>query len=232
MRFVERGTSLLLVRHEQLDLEAAEGIEEQNEKRRALEFAERLARNVVTFRHLGQYGDESKIELANLALSRCHACQGFTIWVEDKIIYPVKETTIAAHEDLPEPIRSDFEEAASIVNRSPRGAAALLRLCIQKLMVVLGEKGENINDDIASLVKKGLDVDIQRALDIVRVIGNSAVHPGTIDLKDDKATAVKLFELLNIIVEREIATPKRIAALFDGLPPTALAAIQKRDGKP
>ena len=99
-------------------------------------------------------------------------------------------------------------------------------------MVALGEKGENINDDIASLVKRGLDVDIQRALDVVRVIGNSAVHPGTIDLKDDKATAVRLFELVNIIVERQIATPKRIAALFDGLPQSSKTAIKKRDGKP
>ena len=232
MRFVEKGKTLLLARHENINMKAVAKIENEGDRNRILEFAGRLAKNVLTFRSIGQYGEDCKFEMANFFLSCCFACDGFTVWLEDKIIYPVKETSIIAHEDLPEAIRLDFEEAASIVNKSPRGAAALLRLCIQKLMPTLGEKGENINDDIASLVKRGLDVDIQRALDVVRVIGNSAVHPGTIDLKDDKATAVRLFELVNIIVERQIATPKRIAALFDGLPQSSKTAIKKRDGKP
>ncbi len=96
----------------------------------------------------------------------------------------------------------------------------------------LTEKGKDLNEDIASLVKKGLEVDVQQALDVVRVIGNNAVHPGVIELKDDRATALKLFELVNIIVERRISTPKRIAALFEGLPPGAHEQIAKRDGKP
>ena len=36
----------------------------------------------------------------------------------------------------------------------------------------LGESGKNINDDIAALVKKGLNLMIQQSLDVVRVIGN------------------------------------------------------------
>jgi Domain of unknown function (DUF4145) len=167
--------------------------------------------------------------MANLNASRCYSCGGFAIWLEDKIIYPAKNAVVEAHEEMPGPIKDDFFEAASIVDKSPRGAAALLRLCIQKLMPLLGEKGKNLNDDIGELVKKGLEVDIQRALDIVRVTGNEAVHPGVIDFKDDKATAVRLFELLNLIVERRIATPNRIAALFEGLPSRALEQIERRD---
>ena len=63
-------------------------------------------------------------------------------------------------------------------------------------MPLLGEKGKKIDDDIASLVRKGLEPDIQQALDVVRVTGNNAVHPGQIILEDDKATAVALFELV------------------------------------
>jgi hypothetical protein len=201
---------------------------EGNRKEYIKEFIERLKSNALTF--LRHDGDEYLAsEMANLAVSRCYACQGYAVWVEDRRVYPVRETTIAAHEDMPPTIREDFDEAAAIVNKSPRGAAALMRLCIQKLMPVLGEKGENINDDIASLVQKGLESEIQQAMDVLRVIGNNAVHPGKIDLKDDKAIAVRLFELLNLIIERRITTPKRIASLYGTLPAGSIKAIEKRD---
>jgi hypothetical protein len=168
-------------------------------------------------------------EMHNLTVSLCHSCNAFSVWIEDRLVYPVRNSEIVPHEEMPDVIREDFEEAAAIVDRSPRGAAALLRLMIQKLMPELGEKGKNINDDIASLVEKGLDAQIQQAMDILRVVGNHAVHPGQIDLKDDKATALNLFDLLNVIIERCITTPNRIKALFEGLPEGARKAIKKRD---
>jgi len=36
---------------------------------------------------------------------------------------------------------------------------------------------KNLDDDIASLVSKGLDPRVQKTLDVVRVIGNNSVHP-------------------------------------------------------
>lgn len=132
-------------------------------------------------------------------------------------------------EDMPEAIKADFMEAREIVNASPRGAAALLRLCVQKLMPILGERGRDINDDIASLVKKGLPVAVQQALDSLRVIGNEAVHPGAIDLNDNRETALALFELLNFIVERTITQQKKISDIYGKLPKSKLDAILKRD---
>jgi Domain of unknown function (DUF4145) len=98
------------------------------------------------------------------------------------------------------------------------------------LLVELGEKGDNINEDIGSLVKKGLEIEIQQALDVVRVVGNNAVHPGTIDLKDDAGIALALLQLINLVVERRIATQKRIGEMFANLSPGAREQIEKRDG--
>jgi uncharacterized protein DUF4145 len=86
-----------------------------------------------------------------------------------------------------------------------------------------------LNEDIGALVSQGLDPRVQKALDVLRVIGNNAVHPGQIDLKDDKDTAISLFQLLNVIVERCITVNKKIDEMYGALPTGALEAIKKRD---
>ena len=133
----------------------------------------------------------------NLHLSQCYNCKKFAVWIGERLLFPAHKSGVLPNPDLPDNIIRDFEEAREIVNASPRGAAALLRLCIQKLCQHLGETGRNIDDDIASFVSKGLNPRVQQSLDIVRVIGNEAVHPGVMDLKDDRDTALRLFELVN-----------------------------------
>jgi hypothetical protein len=72
----------------------------------------------------------------------------------------------------------------------------------------------------------------QQALDVVRVVGNNAVHPGTIDFNDDKGVASHLFALVNIIVEAAIATPKHIRGMYEKVVPQSTRdAIEKRDKK-
>jgi hypothetical protein len=175
--------------------------------------------------------ESANIAISNVFLSCCFSCKNYSIWLANEFIHPQQKSNLLPHEDMPENVKADFEEAAAIVDRSPRGAAAILRLAIQKLMRDLGEKGKNLNDDIASLVKKGLEPSIQRALDVVRVIGNNAVHPGEIDLKDDRATAITLLNLVNLVVERRISTQKHIDQMFENLPPGAREAIADRDGE-
>lgn len=146
-------------------------------------------------------------------------------------MHPKSSLAPLPNHDMEEGILKDYNEAALIVGDSPRGAAALLRLCIQKLCKQLGEEGKSINDDIASLVKKGLSPKVQKALDIVRVIGNESVHPGTIDISDDKEMALKLFNLVNIIADEMITRPKEIDELYNSLPEGKREQIEKRDGK-
>ncbi|TCK04492.1 DUF4145 domain-containing protein [Phorcysia thermohydrogeniphila] len=165
----------------------------------------------------------------NLWVSHCEHCKNYAIWYKGKILYPGSSIAPVPAKDMPEDVKEDFNEARNIVNASPRAAAALLRLALQKLMIHLGEKGKNLNDDIANLVKRGLPRKIQQALDIVRVIGNNAVHPGEIDLRDDEETALALFELINMIVEVMITQPRKIEELYGKLPERARLAIEKRD---
>lgn len=175
--------------------------------------------------------DEWGNKVNNLYISKCYHCKKMSVWVHDNIVFPYEKQGIPSNQDLPDEIIQDFEEARAIVGLSPRGAAALLRLCIQKLCVFLGEKGKNIDDDIASLVAKGLNPLVQKSLDIVRVIGNEAVHPGLIDLSDDRDTANKLFGLINSIADQMITHPKNVDELYENLPENKRRAIEARNGK-
>lgn len=161
----------------------------------------------------------------------CHNCSQVNIWFYDKMYYPDKGTAPTANADMPERVLQLYSEASSIVNKSPRGAAALLRLSIQVLCKELGESGQNINADIGNLVKKGLPEIVQKSLDIVRVTGNDAVHPGQIDT-DDSDTVSKLFTLVNVIVDYTIALPKRVDNIFEELPADKRDGIRNRDKRP
>jgi len=173
----------------------------------------------------GTYGTDFKF-------SQCNHCNQNSYWYNDRMIVPSEAPVPPAHLDLPENCTSEYDEARDIVARSPRAAAALLRLCVQKLMGELGEKGKNINEDIGSLVKKGLPVEVQQALDYCRVIGNNGVHPGEIELTDNPEIAHSLFEMVNFIVEDRISRPKKVAELYGKLPQGALKAVEKRDAEP
>lgn len=161
----------------------------------------------------------------------CTHCKNYSFWYKEKMIVPNSGNAPLPSNDLPEDIKTDFEEARSIVNYSSRGAAALLRLCVQKLCINLGGKGKNINEDISTLVKNGLPVKIQKALDIVRVIGNNSVHPGLIDIQDNQEIANKLFNLINLIVDVMISQPKEIDKVYNNLPEKDKKSIKKRDNK-
>ncbi len=186
------------------------------------------------WRNLDEAGSSTK---SRVWVATCENCGMESYWLahthdlaKSEMMYPASTGGAPPpHVDLPEDLRADYLEAAAILSRSPRGAGALLRLTLQNLMPHLGETGDNINQDIASLVSKGLDPGVQQAFDALRVIGNNAVHPLELNLRDDVGTVGALFGLINFIVEQRISHPKKLDALYAGLPETARAAIAKRD---
>jgi hypothetical protein len=161
--------------------------------------------------------------------SLCAHCTAYTYWHNERMIVPAGAPVEPPHPDLPEECQPEYEEARAVFSQSPRAAAALLRLCIQKLLPRLGESGENINSDIRALVAKGLPVAVQRALDYCRVVGNNAVHPGEIELNDSPEVAQQLFAMINFIIEDRITRPREIDELYTRLPQKAREAIERRD---
>jgi hypothetical protein len=187
--------------------------------------AQQFSRRVT----IGSISTQSRFE--EISVRQCGNCNRYIVWWKDVLTVPQYGGFELPNPDLPEDIRRDYDEAASIADRSPRGATALLRLCVQKLCRHLGYQHEKIDDAIGAMVSDGLPVKIQQALDAVRVIGNNAVHPGVINLTDDVELAGELASLLNIIADNRISEPKRINEIYEKLPATARAAIETRNAK-
>ncbi len=165
------------------------------------------------------------------AVATCSSCDGFTLWVNKEIVYPKKTTLPPPNADLNDDIKSLYIEASKILIDSPKGATALLRLALQKLLEQVGKSGKNINSDIKDLVAEGLSPKIQQALDLLRVAGNNAVHPGQINFDDNSEIAQKLFGILNFIAEELITKPKELEQLYADLIPTDTQGhIKQRDG--
>lgn len=171
-------------------------------------------------------------KIKDLSFAWCNHCTDYSLWIHSTMIYPLQISVDEPNEDLPEDVSFDYVEAAKILNLSPRGSAALLRLAIEKLVNQLESEGKDLNTKIGFLVKKGLSPKIQMALDTLRVVGNNAVHPGQLDLNDDPTIAESLFRLVNIIGDEMITRPREVENLFEDLvPDQQKEGIVKRDTK-
>lgn len=178
--------------------------------------------------------------------AKCSHCKDSSLWratdVEMSGFYP--KATVGEmlfpdfglapipEQDMPEDVAADYLEAARIFSKSPRGAAALLRLALQKLCKHLGEEGKNINDDIRALAAKNtVPPLVVKVADTVRLTGNNAVHPGEMSDQDFDHVAEKMFDLLNFIVKKGITEPKELEALYSMTPEGPRKSAESKDAK-
>src|SRR6516225_3593744 len=192
----ENAVEVLVLTPETVNVRT-EGKNEWNDITEIDQFVERLKRNEVT--HVYQKHSQSlKVKMANLHLSGCHSCSGFALWVGDRLVFPINV------DKTPALVEEDFEEAAAILNKSPRGATALMRVCVQKLMPLLKLDGKNLDDSMSSLVRKGLEVEIQQAMEVLQVLGNDPGQPTSLDTQEDKEMALRFVDSLKAILERRV----------------------------
>lgn len=165
------------------------------------------------------------------AASKCARCNKWSIWIEESLVYPVQIIVEDPNDDMPDEVKKLYRESAQVLSISPRAAAALLRLGLQILLGAVGGDGKNINDDIKKIVALGVELETQKALDILRVFGNSGAHPGEIKLDEDPGLVHKMYGLMNYVTDRLITWNNQINELFEGLPEGIKNQIESRDSK-
>jgi hypothetical protein len=120
------------------------------------------------------------------------------LWVGGRLVFPynVERTRHLVEED--------FEDAAAILNQSPRGATALMRVCIQKLVPLLKQDGHYLNDYISSLVRKALELEIRQSMEVLQVLRNDPGQPSNLETQEDKEMALRFVDSLKAILERRM----------------------------
>ena len=172
-------------------------------------------------------------DIKELYICRCENCGYLSFWYDARLCWPLNTGIVSPPDEMPDDIKRLYNEASSIVELSPKGSCAILRLALQKLCNRLAgqEEKNKIDGAIKKLVENGLPASLQKAMDTVRIVGNDAVHPGEINIDDNQQLAVAMFELMNIIIEKMIIEPKRIDELYNLMPQEKIQGIRKRDKK-
>jgi hypothetical protein len=120
------------------------------------------------------------------SLQRCPACSEDIIFLYRSIsnnninpyflAYPRSSSRLIP-DAVPDPYRSDFNEACLVLNLSPKASAALSR---RNLQTILREQGNTTKKDLYDQIEEispKLPSHISEGLHAVRNIGNFAAHP-------------------------------------------------------
>jgi len=191
----------------------AVGNVEEAEHDRKLKWAEQMASGRPFLEVRREFRNR---DVQNVSISYCLNCNQMCLWVYDQLVWPPSPRPEPELHAVPNE-RREFEEGSQILEASPRGAAALLRLTIEKLCKELGVGGESLKADIPLFVRQHVDTRVQKVLDAARMIDGNATRPGQIGLEDDRTTAESLSGLVNLICEKMIMEPTHLQAVYTRL---------------
>lgn len=169
------------------------------------------------------------VAIAGLIASQCDNCGELCLWRNGKIAYP-PVAAILPPNDLPEECLADFQEAVAVRNGSPRAGAALLRACLEKLLMKITGK-DNPSEAIKLIAQAGADPTVIKSMEILRITGNKALHGYAIAEDGDNAASFSsLVELISLIVEERITRPKRVEQLYNNLPKDEREKADRKNG--
>jgi hypothetical protein len=168
-------------------------------------------------------GANTHIDAAVLR-STCVLCEQRSYWIDGDMVWPEPKLGPPPSVDLAGEHHSLYEEARTVAPRSPRAAAALLRLLLEQLVFSLDTMEGTFNDKVDRLAHEGVITRrVVDALDAVRVGGRHAVHGGQIDPSggDDAGVVLMLFTIVNTIIESAVTLPRETQSFLGSRVPSS-----------
>ena len=170
-------------------------------------------------------------KMENLFAAECSVCNKISVWMNEKMIYPVVSPADKPAINMPDNVRKIYEEASLVSIHSPRAAAVLLRVAAEMLTAHLGEPEGKLYDRIRNLAKKkNLDERVINSFDIVRYKANKGgAHDNIINQIITIKEINKLFFSINYIVKEMINEPAKLDDIYGEIPQSARERIAKDD---
>lgn len=141
----------------------------------------------------------------------------------DRLIYPAVAPRHVPPE-VPARYSRDFEQAAAVVDLSPKASAALSRRILQDVIRErLGIQRHSLASEIdVFIADPGVPTSLANAVDAVRNVGNFAAHPQkdlhTAEVVDvEPGEAEWLLEVLDSLFDFAFVQPQRLAEKRDAL---------------
>ncbi len=149
---------------------------------------------------LGFGSDSAGFHAVEAAKCPADGCQRYIVWLvnhdgQRTLIYPsAQPARPPAPAEVPEAIRSDYDEAAAVLPVSAKASAALSRRCLQHVLRDAGGvTASTLFKEIQEVLDAGrLPSELADNLDYVRVVGNFSAHPekdqmGIVDVETGEA---------------------------------------------
>jgi hypothetical protein len=159
---------------------------------------------------------------------------GFSAKSVTKIIDPPEPARLVSAPEIPEKLRSVFNEAAAVLALSPKASAALSRRLLQQVLRdTFHLKHQDLSKEIEEFINRpGVPTELRDAIDAIRNIGNFAAHPNkdknTGDICDvESGEAEWCLDVLESLFDYGYIQPARMATKKAQLNAKLLAA-----GKP
>jgi hypothetical protein len=185
---------------------------DERERDRKLRWAERTASGRPLLEVHREFRSRN---VQNVSISYCFSCNEIGLWVGDQLVWPV---VVASPElkklEILAELSGDKGTMIEPLNASPRGAAALLHLAVEKLCLELGVGTYEPRPALAPAIQEEVDARVQNVLDAVKIIQDSSPPIEQNGLRDDRATADALPGFVNLICEKLIIEPRHLRALY------------------
>jgi hypothetical protein len=161
-------------------------------------------------------------------MAKCVACEDYSVWRSEWLIYPKSSTIPAPSADMPSEVAVLYEEARSVIPVSRRAGAALARATLEKLLKSQ-DPGASADDSLATRIEAVIpkvSSSLAKLLTLIRHIGNKSLHVE--DTPDDAVVLVLdpgqteivevIFGAINELVDELITKPKAADAFLALVP--------------
>ena len=170
------------------------------------------------------------------SLALCAFCQNNSVWLGERLIYPLARLGEESSPDMPDDVRVLYDEAREVAVVSRRAGAAMARATLELLVKRIDPDAPPRSTLVQRLdrIIPLVDTPLGQMLTFARHVGN-AIHATELPdeaivmvLDDDQTDGMELiFAAVNGLVEAKITRPRVAAEMYLKIPESVRERVER-----